>query len=63
MRPSQNRVYNCHNSKGIKLLKKFRVGLSHLRKHKSKDIFQDTLTRNDDPLEYSQLYCSQYFRF
>ena len=45
IQPSQNRVYNCHNPKGIKLLTRFglRVGLSHLREHKFKHSFQDTL--------------------
>ena len=43
IRPSQNRVYNCHNPKGIKLLTTLRVGLSHLREHKFKHSFQDTL--------------------
>ena len=43
IRPSQNSVYNCHNPKGIKLLTRLRVGLSHLREHKFKLSFQDTL--------------------
>ena len=43
IRPSQNRVYNYHYPKGIKLLTRLRVGLSHLRKHKFKHSFQDTL--------------------
>ena len=43
IRPSQNRVYNCHNPKGMKLLTRLRVGLSHLREHKFKHSFQDTL--------------------
>ena len=43
IRPSQNRVYNCHNPKGMKLLTKLTVGLSHLREHKFKGSFQDTL--------------------
>ena len=43
IRPSQNRVYNCHNPKGIKLLTRLRVDLSHLREHKFKHSFQDTL--------------------
>ena len=33
IRPSQNRAYNCHNPKGIKLLTRLRVGLSHLCEH------------------------------
>ena len=43
IRPSQNRVYNCHNPKGIKLLPRLRVSLSHLREHKFKPSFLDTL--------------------
>ena len=43
IRPSQDRVYNCHNAKGIKLLTRLRVGLSHLCEHKFKHSFQDTL--------------------
>ena len=43
IRPSQNRFYNCYNPKGIKLLTRLRVGLSHLREHKFKHSFQDTL--------------------
>ena len=41
--PSQNRVYNWHDPKGIKLLTRLTVGLSHLREHKFKHSFQDTL--------------------
>ena len=43
MRPSQNRVHNYPNPKGIKLLTRLRVGLCHLREHKFKHSFQDTL--------------------
>ena len=43
IQPSQNRVYNCHNPKGIKLLTRLRVGLSYLRERKFKHSFQDTL--------------------
>ena len=41
--PSQNRFYDCHNSKGIKLLTRLRPGLSHLRKHKFKHNIHDTI--------------------
>ena len=41
--PSPNRVYNCHNPKGIKSLTRLSVGLSHLREQKFKYSFQDTL--------------------
>ena len=43
LRPSQNRVYNYHYSKGIRLLTRLRVGPIHLREHKFKHSFQDTL--------------------
>ena len=33
----------CHNPKGIQLLARLRLGLSHLRKHKFKHSFQDCL--------------------
>ena len=43
IRPSPNRVFNCHNCKGIKYLTILHLGLSHLREHKFKHSFQDTL--------------------
>ena len=41
IRPSSNSVYNSHNPKGIKLLTRLCLGLSHLREHKFKHSFQD----------------------
>ena len=38
-----NNVYYCHNPKGIRLLTRLRLGLSHLREHKFKHSFQDCL--------------------
>ena len=43
IRPSPNSVFNCHDCKGIKHLTRLRLGLSHLREHKFKHSFQDTL--------------------
>ena len=43
IRPSRNSVINCHNCKGIKYLTRLHFGLSHLREHKFKHSFQDTL--------------------
>ena len=43
IRPSPNSVFNCHNPQGIKLITRLRVGLSHLREHKFKHSFQDSL--------------------
>ena len=42
IRPSPN-IFNCHNPKGVKLLTRVRLGLSHLRDHKFKHSFQDSL--------------------
>ena len=36
-------VFNCFNFRGVKLLFGLRLGLSHLRKHKFKHGFQDSL--------------------
>ena len=41
-RPSPNSTFNCHNLKGIKLLSRLRLSLSHLREHKFKHSFQDS---------------------
>ena len=42
-RSSENTVFNCHNPKGVKLLTRLRLGLSHLREHNLKHSFQDSL--------------------
>ena len=41
-RPTPNSVFDCENHRGVKLIAKPRVGLSHLREHKFKHNFQDT---------------------
>ena len=43
IRPSPNKTFQCHNPQGIKLATRSRLGLSHLREHKFKHSFQDTL--------------------
>ena len=43
IRPKPNNLYYCQNPKGIKLLTRLRLGLSHLREHKFKHNFQDCL--------------------
>ena len=43
IRPSPNSFYGCKNIMGIKLITRLRLGLCHLRKHKFKHSFQDTL--------------------
>ena len=43
IRASPSNVFNCNNHKGIKLITRLRVGMSHLREHKFKHNFQDCL--------------------
>ena len=43
VRPSPNSAYNVHNSHGVKLLTRLQVGLIHLREHKFRHNFQDSL--------------------
>ena len=43
IRPKPNKVYYCHNPKGIRLLTRLLLGLSHLREYKFKHSFQDCL--------------------
>ena len=48
IRPSANSIFNIHNPYGIKLLTRLPLGNSHLRDHKFRHCFQDTL----NPLYY-----------
>ena len=41
--PSGSTVFNCHNPRGVKLLTRLRLGLSHLCEQKFKRSFQDSL--------------------
>ena len=43
IRPSANNTFHCINPNDLKLITRLRVGLSHLRFHKFKHSFQDTL--------------------
>ena len=66
IRPSPNYVYNCHNPRGICLITRLRLGLSHLREHKFKHGFQDMLNPlcscgNDvESTEHFLLHCPQF---
>ena len=59
-------IYNCHNPRGICLITRLRLGLSHLRKHKLKHGFQDTLNPlcscgNDvESTEHFLFHCPQF---
>ena len=43
IRPWPNNLYGIHDPLGIKLLTRIRLGLSHLREHKFRHNFQDTI--------------------
>ena len=43
IRPSENKIFNIHDQVGTKLLTRLRSGLSHLREHKFRHNFEDTL--------------------
>ena len=43
IRLSGSTAFNCHNPKGVRLLTRLRLGLGHLREHKFKHSFQDSL--------------------
>ena len=65
IRLSEKGIFLCNNPKGIQLLSRLRLGLSHLRDQKFKHNFQDTLNpicnRGED-IETSchYLHCSRY---
>ena len=66
IRPSPNSTFNVHNPHGTKLLIRLRVGLSHLRDHKFRHNFQDSLDpffncgRHVETTIHFLLYCSNY---
>ena len=43
IRPSPNSIFNIHNPLGIKHLTRLRVGFSHLKEHKFRHNFQDSI--------------------
>ena len=43
IRPKANSIFNCNSSKGLKFVTRLPLGLSHLRQHKFKHSFQDSL--------------------
>ena len=66
IRPSANSLFNCHNPKGIKFITRLRLGLSHLREHKFKHSFQDSLNPfcscglDIESTAHFLLHCSMY---
>ena len=43
IRPMPNSIYNIHNPLGVKYLTRLRIGFSHLKEHKFKHNFQDSI--------------------
>ena len=43
IRPMPNGIYNIHNPHGVKYLRRLRIGFSHLKEHKFKHNFQDSV--------------------
>ena len=66
IRPSGSSFFNCHNPRGVKLLTRLRLGLSHLREPKFKRCFQDSLNPicscgiDIKSSDHFLLYCTHY---
>ena len=61
IRPCLNSTFNCQNPKGIKLLLQLRLGLSHLREHRFKHSFQDSLNPGEvETSSHHLLHCFSY---
>ena len=67
IRPNPNKIFNCHNPEGIKLITRLRVGLSHLREYKFKHCFEDSLnpyckcgSGNIESTSHYLLHCSEF---
>ena len=64
---SANSFFNSYNTKVIKFITKLWLGLSHLREHKFKHSFQDSLNRfcncglDNESTAYYLLHCSTCF--
>ena len=67
IRPKPAGVYKIHHPKGLKLLTRLRLGLSHLREHKFRHNFNDTIypfclcgTNSLETSEHFFLHCPTY---
>ena len=67
IRPKSANVYRIHHPRGLKLLTRLRLGLSHLREHKFRHNFNDTIdpfclcgTNNLETSEHFLLHCPTY---
>ena len=67
IRPLPNKVFSCHNPEGLRLITRLRLGLSHLREHKFKHSFEDSLnplcicgSGDIESTSHYLLHCSEY---
>ena len=67
IRPKSANVYKIHHPRGLKLLTRLRLGLNHLREHKFRHNFNDTIdpfclcgTNNLETSEHLLLHCPTY---
>ena len=66
IRPKANSIFNCNSSKGLKFFTRLRLGLSHLREHKFKHSFQDSInplcscSLDIESTIHSYLHCPQF---
>ena len=66
IRPSANSLFNCNNPKEIKFITRLRLGLSHLREHKFKHSFEDSLKQfcscglDIESIAHFLLHCPTY---
>ena len=67
IRPVASPIYSIHHIRGLKLLTRLRVGLSHLREHKFYHNFHDTLdplcscrSNSIESVEHFLLHCPNY---
>ena len=66
IRPSPSNVFNCNSPKGIRLITRLRVEMSHVREHKFKYNFQDCLNPifscglDIESISHSLLHCPSF---
>ena len=66
IRPEANNIFNVYNAKGIKLLTRLRAGFSHLKEHKFRHNFVDTINplcscgNFAEPTTHFFLHCAHF---
>ena len=67
IRPTASPIYTIHHARGLKFLTRLRLGLSHLREHKFRHNFNDTInpfcpcgTNSIESAEHFLLHCPNF---